>query len=36
MRSGGETLPSYDLHNLSAAISRNAWTLTLYVDRPRR
>ena len=32
MRSGGETLPSYDLHNLSAAISRNAWTLTLYVE----
>ena len=31
-RSGGETLPSYDLHNLSAAISRNAWTLTLYVE----
>ncbi len=29
MRSGGETLPSYDLHNLSAAILRNAWTLTL-------
>ena len=32
MRSGGEILPSYDLHNLSAAISRNAWTLTLYVE----
>ena len=32
MRAGGETLPAYDLHNLSASISRDAWTLTFYAE----
>ena len=29
---GGETLPAYDLHNLSAAVSKDDWTLTFYAD----
>ena len=32
LRAGGETLPAYDLHNLSASISKDAWTLTVYAD----
>ena len=32
LRAGGETLPAYHLHNLSASLSKNAWTLTLYAD----
>ncbi len=32
MRAGGEALPAYDLHNLSASVSRDAWTLTFYAD----
>ena len=32
LRAGGETLPAYDLHNVSAAISRDDWTLTFYAD----
>ena len=32
LRAGGERLPAYDLHNLSASLSRNDWTLTLYAD----
>ena len=32
MRAGGEALPAYDLHNLSASISRDAWTLTFYAE----
>ena len=32
LRAGGETLPAYDLHNLSASLSRNDWTLTFYAD----
>ena len=32
MRAGGEALPAYDLHNVSASLSRDAWTLTFYVD----
>ena len=32
MRAGGELLPAYDLHNLSASVSKDAWTLTFYAD----
>ena len=32
LRAGGETLPAYDLHNVSASISRDDWTLTFYAD----
>ena len=32
LRAGGERLPAYDLHNLSASLSRNDWTLTFYAD----
>ncbi len=32
LRAGGETLPAYDLHNLSASVSRNGWTLTFYAE----
>ena len=32
LRAGGETLPAYDLHNLSASVSKDAWTLTFYAD----
>ena len=32
LRAGGETLPAYDLHNLSASISKNDWTLTFYAN----
>ena len=32
MRAGGEVLPAYDLHNLSASVSRGDWTLTFYGD----
>ncbi len=32
LRAGGETLPAYDLHNLSASLSRDDWTLTFYAD----
>ena len=32
MRAGGETLPAYDLHNLSASVAKDAWTLTFYAD----
>ena len=32
MRAGGEALPTYDLHNVSASLSRDAWTLTFYAD----
>ena len=32
LRAGGETLPAYDLHNLSAAVSKGDWTVTFYVD----
>ena len=32
MRDGGERLPAYDLHNVSASLSKDAWTLTVYAD----
>jgi len=32
MRAGGEVLPAYDIHNVSASLSKDAWTLTLYAD----
>ena len=32
MRAGGERLPAYDLHNVSASVSKDAWSLTLYVE----
>ncbi len=32
LRAGGETLPAYELHNLSASISRGDWALTLYAE----
>ena len=32
LRAGGETLPAYDLHNVSLALSRDDWTLTFYAD----
>ena len=32
LRAGGETLPAYDLHNVSLAISRDDWTLAFYAD----
>ena len=32
MRAGGERLPAYDIHNVSASLSRDAWTLTFYAD----
>ncbi len=32
MRAGGEVLPAYDLHNLSASMSRGDWTLTFYAE----
>ena len=32
LRAGGERLPAYDLHNLSASLSRNDWTLTFYAE----
>ena len=28
LRAGGETLPTYDLHNLSASVSKDDWRLT--------
>ena len=32
LRASGETLPAYHLHNLSASLSKNDWTLTFYAD----
>ena len=32
MRAGGEALPAYDLHNVSASLSKDAWRLTFYAD----
>ncbi len=32
MRAGGEALPAWDLHNVSASLSKDAWTLTFYAD----
>ena len=32
LRAGGETLPAYDRHTLSASISNDDWTLTFYAD----
>ena len=32
LRAGGEALPAYDLHNVSASLARNDWTLTFYAD----
>ena len=32
LRAGGEMLPAYDLHNLSASISKNDWTLEFYAN----
>ena len=32
LRAGGETLPTYDLHNLSASVSKDDWRLTFYAD----
>ena len=32
MRAGGEMLPAYDLHNVSASVSKDAWALTFYVE----
>ena len=32
MRAGGEVLPAYDVHNVSASITRGDWTLTFYAD----
>ena len=31
-RAGGEALPAYDVHNVSASITRGDWTLTFYAD----
>ena len=31
-RAGGERLPAYDLHTMTASVSKNAWTLTVYAD----
>ena len=32
LRAGGETLPTYDLHNLSASVSKDDWRVTFYAD----
>ena len=32
LRAGGEVLPAYDMHNLSASVTRDDWTLTFYAD----
>ena len=32
LRAGGEVLPAYDLHNLSAAVLVDGWALTFYAD----
>ena len=32
LRAAGEVLPAYDLHNVSASLVRNDWTLTFYAD----
>ena len=32
MRAGGEALPAYDVHTVSASIAKDAWTLTVYAD----
>ena len=32
MRAGGEVLPAYDSHNVSASLSKDAWTLTFYAS----
>ena len=32
LRAGGEALLAYDLHNLSASLSKNDWTLTFYAE----
>ena len=32
LRAGGEALPAYDVHNVSASISKDDWTLTFYAD----
>ena len=32
LRAGGETLPHYDLHNVSLALLKDDWTLTFYAD----
>ena len=32
LRAGGVTLPAYDLHNLSASISKDDWTLEFYAN----
>ena len=31
-RAGGEALPAYDVHNVSASITKDAWTLAVYAD----
>ena len=31
-RAGGETLPAYDLHTLTASASKDAWTVSVYAD----
>ena len=31
-RAGGERLPAYDLHTLTASVSKDAWTMTVYAD----
>ena len=31
-RSGGERLPSYDLHTITASVSKDAWTVAVYAD----
>ncbi len=31
-RAGGERLPAYDLHTLTASVSKDAWTLAVYAD----
>ena len=31
-RAGGERLPAYDLHTLTASVSKDAWTVTVYAD----
>jgi len=31
-RAGGERLPAYDLHTVTASVSKDAWTLTVYAD----
>ena len=31
-RAGGERLPAYDLHSVTASVSKDAWTVAVYAD----